>query len=84
MNKNKEQEKTCINCEHYIKPFKNEPNIPYCGIDGLETKNNHTCSQFEIRHAINMNAICSFSDCLNCEYFIKEHKHCKIDAVIII
>ena len=83
MNKSKQYEKTCINCYHYIKPFKNEPNIPYCGINGLETKNENTCNQFKICHAINMYALGSCSECLDCQYFIKKFKHCNIGGIII-
>lgn len=78
MNKSKKHLKSCENCYHYIKPFKNEPNIPYCGINGLETKNNYLCNHFKINYAINKYPLCSCSECLDCEYFKKEWHYCNI------
>ncbi len=75
-------DKRCENCTHYIPPFGKESNIPYCGINGLETKTDFVCSQFEFTCARNMYALCSSSECLECPYFIKHFRHCNIGAIV--
>ena len=78
MNKSKKHPKTCENCYNFFYAFANNDKIPCCGINGLETKNNSTCNQFEQNYARNKYALCSSSECLDCKYFKKEWHYCNI------
>ncbi len=74
----KKTEKTCGNCYHCFELSKQK----YCGINGLETKDTNYCSQHKINHARNMYSLCSSSECLDCQYFIKEFHFCNIGGKI--
>ena len=70
--------KNCKDCYHCFELNKQL----YCGIDGLECKRDYCCDLFEISCARNMYSLCSSSECINCQYYIKEFHYCNIGGEI--